>query len=270
VASCEPPSCHDAVQDGTETALDCGGAACPPCPPSAGCKVDADCRSGHCLGGSCAPPAASCSNGVQDGQETATDCGGAECSPCLDLPGNPNSCLVDADCTTDPSHEPLTTACIQGFCHNRCRDGVQDNGETDVDCGGPCTRDWNVFAGSRCPNNPLLGHWGCAVGQHCNDANDCSFDWICSASSSGVRLVCLNRVCTSSCADGVQDNFETDVDCGRSVCDPDNPQQFPCECAHGCDPCAVGKHCKTRIDCVSGYCVNGICAAGPSDLGASD
>lgn len=45
---------------------------------------------------------ASCSDGIQNQNETGIDCGG-ECTPCI-----------------------------------TCNDGIQNQGETDIDCGGPC------------------------------------------------------------------------------------------------------------------------------------
>jgi hypothetical protein len=36
-----------------------------------------------------------CANGVQDGEETAVDCGGSVCPAC----GSPTTCVTDEDCT---------------------------------------------------------------------------------------------------------------------------------------------------------------------------
>ncbi len=52
------------------------------------------------------PPAPTCSDGIQNGDETGVDCGGS-CTPC----------------TTTPN----------------CEDGIQNGDETGVDCGGSCT-----------------------------------------------------------------------------------------------------------------------------------
>lgn len=61
-----------------------------------------------CLGGA---PAATCTDGIQNGDETGVDCGGSNCAPCV----------------TPPT----------------CNDGIQNGDETGVDCGGsnctPCT-----------------------------------------------------------------------------------------------------------------------------------
>jgi hypothetical protein len=61
--------------------------------------------------------------------------------------------------------------------------------------------------------------------------------------------VCVSGACVpASCADGVQDGQETDVDCGG----PD------------CAPCANGKHCVVNRDCQSGICSNGVCQPRPT------
>ncbi len=47
--TCQDPSCGDLVQNGDETATDCGG-SCGPCPLGETCAVDADCQTGRCAG----------------------------------------------------------------------------------------------------------------------------------------------------------------------------------------------------------------------------
>ena len=49
-------------------------------------------------------------------------------------------------------------------------------------------------------------------------------------------------VALPSCTDGIQNQDETDVDCGGS-----------------CEPCPEGGGCATDEDCASGYCANGTC-----------
>mgnify|MGYP000577888267 CR=1 FL=1 len=65
-----------------------------------------------CLGGG---PAPTCSDGVQNGNETGVDCGGPDCAPCVVPP--------------------------------TCDDGIQNGDETGVDCGGsscaPCSTGGN-------------------------------------------------------------------------------------------------------------------------------
>ena len=46
-------SCDDGLKNGSETAVDCGGPSCPPCPLYRACVVNGDCRSASCLGSLC-------------------------------------------------------------------------------------------------------------------------------------------------------------------------------------------------------------------------
>ncbi len=78
------------------------------------------------------PPAPTCSDGIQDGDETGVDCGGS-CDPCPVTPtcfdGIQDGDETGVDCggSCDPCPSAPT-----------CFDGVQDGDETGVDCGGCC------------------------------------------------------------------------------------------------------------------------------------
>ncbi len=48
-------TCKDAVQNGSETDVDCGGGTCPKCPLGKMCLMPADCQSGVCTGNKCVP-----------------------------------------------------------------------------------------------------------------------------------------------------------------------------------------------------------------------
>src|SRR5204862_6446188 len=72
-------NCANAVRDGSETDLDCGG-SCSPSPTGKGCAHAQDCSSGFCTNGKCDPP--SCTDGAKNGDESDTDCGGTACSGC--------------------------------------------------------------------------------------------------------------------------------------------------------------------------------------------
>ena len=80
--------------------------------------------------------APSCSDGVQNGNETDKDCGGTgyveagdagttltACSPCADT----KKCSASTDCTHGDCYLKV---CVS------CTDGIKDGTETDVDCGG--------------------------------------------------------------------------------------------------------------------------------------
>ena len=75
--TCEEPLCDDGVQNGDETDVDCGGMTCDPCGDGAMCMDASDCQSMVCdpVDMTCTPPA--CDDGLQNGDETDEDCGGA-------------------------------------------------------------------------------------------------------------------------------------------------------------------------------------------------
>jgi hypothetical protein len=82
----------DACQGGlcVGSNLICGGGA-----DGSPCMVNKDCLSGMCVMGVC-QGAASCFDGIQNGTETDTDCGGGTCPTCA--PGR--KCLVGTDCVS--------------------------------------------------------------------------------------------------------------------------------------------------------------------------
>ena len=89
-----------------------------------------------------------------------------------------------------------------------CNDHIHNGEETDIDCGGSC--------------GP------CDVGASCRSASDCA------------DSICVGGTCKPlPCANGVQDEQETDVDCGGGTC----------------HPCAGARHCEIGSDCFSGTCV---------------
>ncbi|MBX3207202.1 MAG: hypothetical protein KF764_19300 [Labilithrix sp.] len=112
-----------------------------------------------------------------------------------------------AACASDPASngDPAKSA---------CQNGVRDEGESGVDCGGAC---------GKCPGEPCTGGSDCGSGS------------------------CENNVCQEptgpgegppSATDGKKNNDETDVDCGG----PNAPA------------CADGKSCAVDKDCATGWC----------------
>ena len=92
---CAAPTSSDAVKNGTETDVDCGGGIptnAPTCDPGKACLVPGDCFWGHCDGNLCGGHQA----GTKDGDETDIDCGGKKSPACDWYKG----CAVDGDCTT--------------------------------------------------------------------------------------------------------------------------------------------------------------------------
>ena len=162
--SCHAPpadACDDRVLDGDETDVDCGG-SCMPCPVAAGCRVDADCQT-RCDGGRCAAP--TCSDGVRDGGEPDVDCGGS-CG--VSCPSG-DACRRDGDCTSGYCASEVFQ--VPRCTDTRCDDGVRDNDESDVDCGGHCP--------------------ACARGQLCRYDSEC-------ASHKCEDVTCSGIGCTPS------------------------------------------------------------------------
>ena len=142
-----------------------------------------------------------------------------------------------------------------------CNDQRQNGSETDVDCGGSCG--------------------GCAVGQACVAAQDCT------------SLSCQGLVCQAArCGDGIKNGDETGADCGGScaACDAGGPCDVPADCTSGvcaaglcqaascsdrvkngdetgvdcggsCAACDTGGPCDVPADCTSGVCTAGQCQA---------
>jgi hypothetical protein len=182
-----------------------------------------------------------------DGQQyVCSGCPGACNAGCHYTPLSIRSCQGQE---TDQPLRPAGAACdandecISGQCNGNCvgpascSDGVQDDGETGVDCGG-----------GQCV--------GCANGQACNVPGDCAQEacsnnvcgvgdgGVCTANSQCVSQLCTNGTCLPAhCSDGVQDDGETGVDCGGGVC----------------NACIGGQGCNTGSDCLSGTCNGGTC-----------
>jgi hypothetical protein len=139
--NCVQPACANAMKDGSETDIDCGGPDCNPCGTNKNCMAPSDCVSTVCSNMKC--QAASCMDTVKNGNETDVDCGGASCPGCL----TGLNCLGPADCQS--------SVCTSNACQApSCTDTVKNGNETDVDCGG-----------ATCPT--------CANGETCSMPTDC-------------------------------------------------------------------------------------------------
>jgi hypothetical protein len=207
----------------------------------------------------CAPVGATCTDGIQNGDEAGVDCGGP-CAACSGGGGGDGGvpCEKDGDC---PSN-----LCHAGVCADadHCSNLVQDADETAADCGG-----------SQCGS--------CGVGSACGLDRDCT-SGVCSPSN----------VCTApSCSDLHLNGDETDIDCGgscndcgifdgcdvggdcatgycfnSSFCDYDfchdgakGTHESDTDCGRVCQSCAEGSTCGAGSDCSSGICNAGVCAS---------
>jgi len=94
----------------------------------------------------------------------------------------------------------------EGGCGPTCSDGIQNQSETGIDCGGP-----------NCG--------GCNPGGGCVLASDC------------LSGVCSLGICQApSCVDAVQNGTETGIDCGGGICAP---------CGFG-GGCSISGDCQTN------------------------
>jgi hypothetical protein len=123
---CIPNECKNGVQNGDESAKDCGGTKCTPCVDGLACNGPKDCASAVCdsTKKTCTAPA--CNDNVKNGTETDTDCGGSMCAPCV----TNYICKLATDCKS--------RVCMKGSCQEPlCTDGVLNGNESGIDCGGP-------------------------------------------------------------------------------------------------------------------------------------
>jgi hypothetical protein len=128
-------SCSNDVVDGVETGVDCGGGKCGSvgrgCPafqpglgrPASRCNVGDDCLTGE---GICV----SYTNEVQDGQESAADCGGPACSACK----HGAVCKADGDCASNycfaaASDGGDSAGCLDGLSADRTPHSIGLHGE---------------------------------------------------------------------------------------------------------------------------------------------
>jgi hypothetical protein len=257
VCAAPAPTCSDALKNGSETDVDCGGIVCVACSNGKTCSVNADCSSGNCSGGVCAAPLPTCTDAVKNGTETDVDCGGTCATKCA----NGKTCSVNADCSS--------TLCSGGVCAAlpTCFDAIKNGTETDIDCGGTCAAD--CANGKLCAVNADCSSGNCSGGvcaaplPTCTDAvkngtetdvdcggtcaTKCANGKTCSVNADCSSTLCSGGVCAAlpTCFDAIKNGTETDIDCG-GTCAAD---------------CANGKLCAVNADCSSGNCSGGVCAA---------
>ena len=111
-------------------------------------------------------PPEPCENGVLDGRETDVDCGGDACF---------DRCVAGLRCGGDGDCVAGTICSAGGRCiEPGCFDGRRNGAETDVDCGGPCTR--------------------CAATQRCESTSDCRRNATCLNSRCEAAVPVMVRV----------------------------------------------------------------------------
>ena len=241
---CEPVPCTNDNQ--------CGSAICEEgfC-TNPQCTEDSQCTYGPCDNGRCPLPACGTDEQCEDGECIGGFCEGSGCDS-------------DDDCQDG--------RCIDGACGLwplHCFDGVQNFGETGVDCGGPCPS---------CPTRPPCEEDSDCANGVCED-NTC-VDVGCTDDSQCGTGQCVGGVCNvpecsfnSDCPDGdCVDGFceqvacTDDDDCGLGVCEDNTCVNPTCTDDDDCDygACDDGRcplpACTRNSQCTSGICVGGFCA----------
>jgi len=197
-----------------------------------------------------------CTNGLLDGLETATDCGGPLCLACV----SGKACVLGTDCQS--------TVCTNKVCQaaTGCSNGTKDSLETDMDCGGgacpACPDGKACLVQTDCTDNSCV-NGTCSAAATCTDGKknaaetdaDCGGP-ICKKCADGSKCLvaadCASTDCSGGtcgagggCGDGVTDGKESDIDCGGGTC----------------KLCQSGQHCNAGTDCTSKLCVNTLCTA---------
>jgi len=195
---------------------------------------------------------------------TAGSGGAPECATAVDCPAPGDPCRV-AQCDAGTCAEGFTAAgtplptqtsgdCLLFVCDGAgVAIGVADDLDV-LDDGDACTLD--ACQSGTPSNTPLTAGAACdqAGGKLCDGAGacvaclqnpDCAAPKVCSPAHACVA---------PSCADGMKDGTETDVDCGGS-----------CGAT-----CTLGLTCATGLDCVSGVCSGLKCASPACDDGVKN
>jgi len=150
----------------------------------------------------------------------------------------------------------MSGVCTAGVCSAAsCNDGLLNQAETDVDCGGsgcaPCAVGAACLVGANCQSGVCTQQ--VCTKSTCNDfvrngdetAVDCGGSCRPCATGPQCRLgtdcpsgVCRLGACVPArCDDGVKNGSESDVDCGK-----------------GCKPCELAQACGDDGDCATGKC----------------
>ncbi len=141
------------------------------------------------------PPQETCTDGIQNQDETDVDCGGV-CT----------ACPVEETCDDGIQNQDEEDIDCGGVCpecetfdepEETCSDGIQNQDEEDIDCGGVC---------DECPVEET-----CSDGILNQDEEDTDCGGVCDECQTFDEP-------EETCDDGIQNQDEEDIDCG-GVCD---------------------------------------------------
>ena len=231
--------CTNSAKDADETDVDCGGMVCAACSLGANCTADTDCQSNVCdtVADNKCEAANVCGNGKVEMSEVCDDGGTLAGDGCSDgcLYENGVACTHNSECQSGACDFAGTGMCVPaGVC-----------GDNNIDPGEGCD-DNNTMSGDGCSANCLI-----------EDFLVCDDDGACAGGTCVCRTIgcTLKRCVNPLCADGVQNQGETGIDCGGP-----------------CPDCASGQHkdlCNADTQCQTGLCNNHhFCAIGQLALTA--
>lgn len=170
-----------------------------------------------CLSATCGVAGPTCTDGIQNGDETGVDCGGSTCAPCA---GPCNDNLVTVSITLDnyPEETSWTIRNAGGsVVASGGTYGSQPDGSTVVE---------NICLVDGCYDFTISDTYGdgicCAYGNGSytvtsSDGTEASGG---SFGSSETTNFCVGGPPPPTCTDGIQNGNETGVDCGGPDCAP--------------------------------------------------
>ena len=264
-------NCNNAIKNGAETDVDCGGGGgcATPCSMGKVCKADTDCGSGHCVDGvcctsTCAGACMACNLAGSLGTCTNVAAGASDPVTCV----APSTCDGAGTCKKVNGAACVTSAqcvsgnCADGFCCNSACAG------TCMSCkvtgsNGTCTSvpsgQTDSFAAVTCvAPNACNGAGGCKKtnGQTCALGTDC-------VSGSCADGVCCTTTCTTACM--ACNLGGTSGTCSNIVAGmPDTNPANACSGLNLCDGAgacklAPGQPCMLPTDCASNVCAALVC-----------
>lgn len=261
--------CNDAVKNGSETDVDCGGASCPTkCGNAKACSAGADCVSGSCADGVCCDVAC---NGTCQACNLVNKVG--MCSPIVaGVDNSPaNTCNGANTCVNGACKKTAGQACaVAGDCaSNFCADGVCCNSTCNGVCKscaqagsvGTCT---NVASGQQDPvaNNPCINLNACDGAGVCKKANGQP----CALGNECASVLCVDTVCCGSACNGTCQSCNVSGSAGLCANIPQytNDTSPGCAMSNTCDGAGAclkinGAACAAASDCASHKCQANVC-----------
>ncbi len=131
------PTCNDGIQNQGETGIDCGG-PCAPC-PTVGCNVSVSSSNGMVtITGLTSAENAKLFDTNIDGVWGCNPWNGTPCSNSETVTGLVTGATYFLSVQSDECDEWIPVTVQGGGPTPTCSDGIQNQGETGIDCGGPC------------------------------------------------------------------------------------------------------------------------------------